>query len=168
MTAYRLCMVAVALMLPLSTGCFGPSNSDANRFADTINQYVKAWSADAMAFGRLIRLEKSPARLRADLDRLTVKIRDLDAKAGTIAVPPGVEARELYNAFLVYISDQDRMVTQDFEELISILGSPQPDMARFREILARCQQVENADLERLHQAEAAYAAAAGTTVPVGK
>src|SRR5262245_44182991 len=167
MSAIRRCVAVAFLILPITSGCMGGGTSEANRFADTINTSVKSWTADTMAFGRQIRLEKSPSRLRADLDRLTRKVRELEAKARTIAVPPGAEARELWSAYLVYITDQEGMVTRDFEELIGILGSPTPDMARFREILARCKQIEDADLERFHQAEAAYAKATGTA-PVGK
>jgi hypothetical protein len=149
-------LTAAAILIP---GC--NANSEAQHFAGSIMQLTKKWSVDAIAFGKRIHLEKDPTRLRADLDRLQAQIKELVANAKTLHVPPDKEAHALSMALQTYFADQESMVTRDFEELISISGSPTPDMNRFREILARCQQFENADLARLHQEEAAYLRVAG-------
>jgi hypothetical protein len=142
----------------LVVGC---NSYDPFQFLNSIKQLTKTWTADAQIFGQLIRKDKDPARLQADLNDLVAKIKKLVAESDKIKVPSGKEAQELWSAFQTYLKDQQRIVTVDFQELISILSNSTPDMDRYRAILSRCKETEDADLERLHQTETAFEIAHG-------
>jgi len=144
----------------LMVGCSG---SDPNTFPNSIKQVTKTWSIHADAFGRMMKAEKNMDRLEADRKDLVNKIKKLQAQTGSIRVPSGKEAQNLWNAFLMYLRNQDKIVSDDFRELVTIRTDPNPDLVRYREILGRCQILEKEDSDRLRQAEAAYATANGTT-----
>jgi hypothetical protein len=145
---------------PLVAGGCG-NNYDPINYLNNVKNVTKTWTVDAELFGKMIRMEKDPARLRADHRDLITKINKLVSEASKIKVPSGKSAEELGNALWIYLKDQQKMVTGDFQELVSIKSDPAPDMDRFRTILSRCKLLEDADLTRLHEAEAAFEKAQG-------
>jgi hypothetical protein len=145
--------------LAVLSGC--GTNYDPLNFLNSVKQVTKNWTVDAGLFGKMIRVERDPARLQADHRDLIAKIKKLRAESTRIRVPSGKEAQELWNAFQTYLIHQENMVTGEFKELVSIRSDSSPDMDRFRTILGRCKETEDADLARLHQAEAAFETAHG-------
>ena len=151
--------VQSAGLLLVAGGC--GTNYDPVHYLNSIKQITRTWTIDADLFGKMIRLEKDPARLQADHRDLTNKINMLVVQSGKIKVPSGREAQELWNAFQTYLKDQQRIVTGDFQELVAIKIGQTGDPDRFRTVLARCKEIEDADLARLHKAEAALELAHG-------
>ena len=137
------------------------NNYDPVHYLNSIKQITRTWTIDAELFGKMIRMERDPARLQADQRDLANRIKMLAAQASKIKVPSGKEAQDLWNAFQTYLKDQQQIVTGDFQELVALRTDPTGDMDRFRTVLDRCKDIEDADLARLHKAEAAFETAHG-------
>jgi hypothetical protein len=157
---YKHWLVILPVCSPLIVSGCG-NNYDPLSFLNSVRNITRTWTVDAELFGKMIRMERDPARLRAGHRNLVAKIDKLVAESGRVKVPSGRPAEDVWNALQIYLRDQQKMVTGDFQELVSIKSDPTSDMDRFRAILSRCKQLEDADLARLHQAEAAFEKAHG-------
>jgi hypothetical protein len=154
---YLLLVLPVCGLLMIS-GC---GTEDPLPFLNAIKKVTTSWSVDNLAFSSMIGKERDPGRRQAAQEALVNKIKALRTEANTIKVPTGREAQELWNAFQTYLRDEERIVTEDFRELVTILSEPTPDRDRFQAVLDRSKHIEDTDLARLHQAEATYATAHG-------
>jgi hypothetical protein len=129
---------------------------DPFQFVNSIKQVTKTWTIDAELFGKMMKTESDPARLQAAQKSLVGKIDSHLAEAGKIRVPSGREAQELWAAFQTYLKDQRKIVSDDFQDLVTLKSAGDFDVSRYQAIVASCKALEDADLARLHEAEAAF------------
>jgi len=151
--------LTLSCLVLIAGGC--GNNYDPVHYVNSIKQITRTWTVDAEMFGKLIKTETDPARLQAGQRELANRIKTLVAESGKIRVPSTKEAQELWNAFQTYLKNQQRMVTDDFQELVAIKTDPGRDMEYFRSVVGRCKEVEDADLARLRKAETAFEQAHG-------
>ena len=151
------------LLIPgilLVSGCGG----EAVTFNNSIAKVTKSLETMGKSFGETIAKEKDPGRLQAAHNDLIAKVKALVAEANAIKVPASQEAQAYWSAFQIYLKNQEKMVTEDFKEVVAIMGNPTPDMGRLQGVFGRIGQVENNDLAGLKSAQAAFAKANGMTL----
>jgi hypothetical protein len=149
----RLLVVVSLPMLVLAAGC----GSEAVTFNNSMAKVTKDLEAMGQSFGKTIASEKDPGKLNAAHAALVTKVDGIVAEAKKIKVPEQKEAKEFWNAFEAFLGNQEKMVKNDFKDLAAAMSAN--DKGKLMSILDRIQQVENGDLNRLREAQAAFAKA---------
>ena len=147
-----LCLVPVVFLV---AGCAGEAVS----FNNSIAKVNKDLNTIGRTFGETIAKESDPARLDSAHNEAVTKVKALVTEANAIKVPQGKEAQDFWTSFQTFLKNQEKMINEDFKELVTIKKSPNFQKAQWEAVFIRIQAVENADLANLKSAQAAYARA---------
>lgn len=140
---------------PFVAGC----GNEAVIFNNNIAKTTRDLDAAVSVFAKTIQSEKEPAKINAAYATLSTKTESIVAEAKKLNPPPKKEAQEFWQAFEQYLANREKLIKEDFKELVDAQVKGQPD--RKAAVLQRIEQVEKVDLQRLRDFQINYAKANG-------
>lgn len=108
-----------------------------------------------------VRKASDPVKTKAALDTLTQKFDRIKADADKVVVPSSKDAQEFHNVFTTFLKNREKMIKEDYKELIQLESADVPDLNRRNVLIREIQTQEAADIAALNAAQARFAKLSG-------
>ncbi len=150
---------AVACYVFALAGCAG-SGAAALQFNNAIaganSKLAAAGTSFGVALGPILQGQPGdPAEIRRQFDSVLQQLAAVQADMKALKVPDSQVAKDFWNAHQQFLAGQEKMVKQEFKQIVDIVEGTTPAISKPAEIASVLQRVSGAETADLAKVQAA-------------